>query len=165
MFFNFIIVKIKPDYCDYLRKFDYRVPFNYAKKNNRGLLGILFNIDEFIYFAPLTSPKKKHLMMHNTTDFLKLDNGKLGALNLNNMIPVGRDNYEVINLKDKNAFDQSYLNLLKNQLKWLNLNKVQVMYHVDNLYTLYCTKLLPENICDRCCDYKLLEKKCLEYNK
>lgn len=30
---------------------------------------------------------------------------------------------------------------------------------------LYSNGKLPENIKVRCCDFKLLEKKCIEYNK
>ena len=93
MFFNLKIVKIDTDYCNYLRKFDKRVPINYAKKVNRPFIGVLFNIGNIEYFAPLTSPKNKHLTMHNTIDFLKIKNGELEAINFNNMIPVMNDNY------------------------------------------------------------------------
>lgn len=39
-----------------------------------------------MYFAPLSSPKPKHLKLKSKLDFLKIDNGKLGAIN--NMLPV-----------------------------------------------------------------------------
>ena len=45
------------------------------------------------YFAPLSSPKQKHLKMKNDIDFYKLSNGKLGAINFNNMIPVPDGSY------------------------------------------------------------------------
>lgn len=54
--------------------------------------GILFKIDTFEYFAPLSSPKLKHIKMKNTLDFLKIKNGELGAINFNNMIPVMKNN-------------------------------------------------------------------------
>lgn len=50
--------------------------------------GILFTVNGFHYYAPLTSPKPKHLQMKNQIDFLKINQGQWGAINFNNMIPV-----------------------------------------------------------------------------
>ena len=83
---NLKLVVINTDYCDYLRTFDSRVAYNYGKKDTRPFIGILFNIGVLEYFAPLYSPKPKHLVMKNTLDFLRIDNGRLGAINFNNMI-------------------------------------------------------------------------------
>lgn len=82
------LVIIDSKYCDYLRIYDSKVPFNYDKKRKRPFIGVLFTVNECLYFAPLTSPKPKHLSMKNTLDFYRLDSGKLGAINFNNMIPV-----------------------------------------------------------------------------
>ena len=90
------IVKIDKNYCDYLRKYDMRVSYNYGIKENRPFIGVLFKINDLEYFAPLSSPKPKHLKMKNMVDFIKIDGGKLGAINLNNMIPVTRNNYTLI---------------------------------------------------------------------
>ena len=96
MILNFKLVKVNAEYCNYLRKFDNKVPYNYGSKELRPFIGILFKVNDNEYFAPLTSPKIKHLKMKNTLDFLKIDDGKLGAVNFNNMIPVRSNNYEVI---------------------------------------------------------------------
>lgn len=85
---NLMIVKINFDYCDYLRKHENRVSYNAGKKILRPFVGVLFQMNEFKYFAPLSSPKKKHLLMRDNQDFLRLDKGRLGAINFNNMIPV-----------------------------------------------------------------------------
>ena len=55
---NFVLVKINASYCNYLIKFDERVPYNEDKKGLRPFVGIIFSIDDFSYFAQLTSPKK-----------------------------------------------------------------------------------------------------------
>ena len=65
------IVKVETDYCDYLRKYDRRVAYNMADKELRPFIGILFKINKLEYFAPLSSPKPKHLKMKNTIDFFK----------------------------------------------------------------------------------------------
>ena len=115
MIFNLFIAKIDSNYCDFLRKFDHKIPYNMVEKQNRPFLGVLFTIHDMEYFAPLSSPKPKHLKMHNTIDFVKIDDGKLGAINFNNMLPVVKNNYQIINLNQKNLNkkDNSYQELLK----------------------------------------------------
>ena len=70
---NFIIVQVDYEYCNYLRKFDERVPYNSGNKRNRPFIGILFNVGNIEYFTPLSSPKEKHKNMKNTIDFIKID--------------------------------------------------------------------------------------------
>ena len=167
MVFNFKIVRVDSDYCDYLRRFDSKISYNKNEKELRPFIGVLFEIDDFQYFAPLTSPKPKHLKMKNTIDFLKLKEGKLGAINFNNMIPVKENNYTLVDL-NKEALtlqESKYQKLLKEQLSWLNANFNQVKTKSFKLYDLYNKGRLNNNIKNRCCNFKLLEEKCLEYNK
>ncbi len=95
------LVIIDSNYCDYLRGFDSKVAYNYAKKDTRPFIGVLFNVGNMEYFAPLYSPKVKHLTMKDNVDFLKIDNGNLEVINFNNMIPVTPNNYIIPNLKKK----------------------------------------------------------------
>ena len=161
------IVKVDSSYCDYLRKFDHKVSYNKLEKELRPFIGILFKIDTCEYFAPLSSPKLKHKTMKNTIDFLKIKNGELGAVNFNNMIPVNENNYTLVDLYKKTLTleELKYQKLLVEQLNWLNSNYYQVKNKSFKLYQLYNTNKLPDNIKVRCCNFKLLEKKCLEYNK
>ena len=166
MIFNFKIVRVNADYCDYLRKFDDKVSYNKYEKELRPFIGILFEIDMYQYFAPLSSPKTKHKNMKNTVDFLKIKNGELGAVNFNNMIPVSKNNYNLVDLNKETLTlsELKYQKLLKEQLVWLNSNYIQVKNKSFKLYSLYNSGKLAENIKARCCDFKLLEEKCLEYN-
>ena len=82
------IVRLDVQYCDYLRKFDNKVPYNCGEKELRPFIGVLFKVNDLMYFAPLSSPKTNHIKMKSKLDFFKLDNGKLGAINFNNMLPV-----------------------------------------------------------------------------
>lgn len=166
MIFNLKMVTIDIKYCDYLRKFDDKVVYNMANKSNRPFIGILFNIGDIEYFAPLSSPKPKHLKMKNKIDFFKIKNGELGAVNFNNMIPVTKENYTVLNLNENTGKIEKdkYLKLLLEQLKWLNENIYQVSENSFKLYNLYNDNKLPEVIRKRCCNFKMLESKCIEYN-
>ena len=99
-------------------------------------------------------------------DFLKLDDGKLGALNFNNMIPVTDNNYYLIDMDNPNKLnDIKYYNLLLDQLAWLNEHNLQVRKKSERLYNLYNNKKLNKTIFNRCCNFKLLEEKCMKYNK
>lgn len=164
---NFKIVKLDTNYCNYLRNFDSKVPFNYGKKETRPFIGVLFNVNNLSYFASLSSPKEKHLVMKNALDFLKLNKGILGAINFNNMIPVSKENYTLIDLdkKYREIEKAKYQKLLVEQLNWLNDNSISVRTKAIKLYTLYNENRLPYNIKNRCCNFKLLEEKCADYNK
>ncbi len=161
------IVKIDYEYCDYLRNFDNKVSYNAGKKELRPFLGVLFNIDNIEYFAPLSSPKLKHQKLKNTIDLLKINNGLYGVVNFNNMIPVTKENYIEFDLytKPKNKSELQRVELLKNQLRWLNLNKKKVIQKSRMLYNLYKNNKLPNNVKERCCNFILLERKCYDYNK
>lgn len=158
---SFKLVKIDSKYCDYLRQFDDKVPYNKDKKELRPFVGILFQIHDCEYFAPLTSPKPKHLKMKNTLDFFKIDDGKLGAINFNNMLPVMNQNYSIITFDS----DKKYNELLLHQLEWLNENHRQIRKTSRTLYNLYNSDNLIPSIKNRCCNFKLLEEKCSMYNQ
>ena len=160
------LVKLDYDYCNYLRKFDHKVPYNYDEKKLRPFVGVLFKVDKFMYFAPLSSPKPKHLKLKSKLDFLKIDGGKLGAINFNNMLPVTNKNVIKIDLEQENITksEEKYLKLLKEQLYWLNRHKDKLYDRSKKLYDKYLNKTLDVNIAKRCCNFNLLEEKCYKYN-
>jgi len=160
------LVKIDYRYCDYLRKFDSRVTYNSGRKELRPFIGVLFKINEIEYFAPLSSPKPKHTNMRKAIDFLKIDDGKLGIVNFNNMIPVYEKNYELFDLSfvNKDKISSKYIRLLRKQLFWLNRHSDILIAKSRTLYYSYINKTINRGIRCRCCNFKLLEEKCLEYN-
>lgn len=164
---NFKIVKVDYKYCDYLRQFDSRVPYKAGTKEMRPFIGILFVVDGCEYFAPLSSPKVKHMHMKNNLDVVKIDGGRYGVVNFNNMIPVTSKNYELfdLNATPKDTYELKWQNLLKSQLLWLNKNIKNVKGKALSLYEKYKNGRLDERIKSRCCDFILLEEKCKEYNK
>lgn len=156
------LVHIKEEYIDYLRMYDYRVQKN--KGETRPYVGVLFQIQEVKYYAPLASPKKKHLKMKNSVDFLKLDNGRLGAINLNNMIPVYDDVLKPIVISD--IENQEYKRLLEKQAYILRKDSVKVEKAAHKLYQILNKKEwnnFEKALKDRCCNLALLETKMEEY--
>lgn len=103
---------ISDEYIEYLRKFDSKVAYN--KVPNRPYAGVVFIYNNYRYFAPLSSPKIKHLIMkENMVDIFKIDNGKLGIINLNNMIPCP---INVLTEAIKIVKDKRYKALLENPI-------------------------------------------------
>lgn len=165
MYTKLKIVKVDSKYCDYLRKFDSRVPYNAGKKELRPFIGVLFTIGSVEYFAPLSSPKPKHKLLKNTLDLIKISNGEYGVVNINNMIPVTKNNYIEFDLNAKvdSNKERLFLELLRNQIRWLNSNRKTIMTKAKRLYQLYKNNELPVNVCNRCCNFIELEYASLKY--
>ena len=56
------IYYIDTNYINYLRIFDKRVAYNKSKA--RPYVGVVYTFNNQTYFAPLSSPKPKHLTMN-----------------------------------------------------------------------------------------------------
>lgn len=156
-------------YLQYLRTFDKKVLINHGI--DRPYLGIIltFNASNqtIKYFAPLSSPKKKHLSMKNTIDFIKINNGTLGAINLNNMIPLINGTYSKI--KINSLSDKKYKILLRKQYNWITTNQNSIITKAKDLHN----KMIQDDsklntyeiqVKSRCCDFLLLEGICDKYN-
>ncbi len=163
---NLFLVRLDEKYCNYLRKFDSKVPYNEKRKKLRPFIGVLFKVNNLMYFAPLSSPKEKHLKLKSKLDFLKIDNGKLGAINFNNMIPVTNKDIIKLDLNKKCLIksEEKYIKLLQHQLYWLNRHSEKIYGRSKKLYEKYLNGTLDKNIAKRCCNFKLLEEKCAEYH-
>ena len=150
---------VDSSYFDFLRGFEPRVPF---VKEHRPFLGIVLKVNYKNYFAPLGSPKEKHKLMHIQRDLIKIDDGKLGVINLNNMIPIPIS--RCLKLELNELGDEKYQTLLRKQLIWCNENSKQIIATAEKLYHLICYSDKPNTMLrNRCCDFKLLERKCIEF--
>ncbi len=153
-------------YCNFLRQFDSKVPHTMDKKSSRPFVGIIFSIKEFKYYAPLTSPKPKHLHMSNQIDFLKINNGIWGAVNFNNMIPVNDFSIKEIDMRIDKEDTQDvimYKKLLMNQLSWCNSHRDLILKQAEKLYNLIVNQKGWKSLADRCCNFPVDEKYCKEY--
>lgn len=165
---KFSFYTVDTAYCDFLRKSDPCVPYTMDKKSIRPFVGIVFSVNEFQYYAPLTSPKPKHLYMKNQMDFLKIKDGEWGAINFNNMIPVLPEclaKVEIRSLETDEKPDIDYKNLLSNQLSWCNSHKDTILRQAEKLYHTITHGKPWGNLAERCCNFTLDEQKCLLYGK
>lgn len=162
------IYEVEKDYIDYLRIFDKLVPEEHPGKKSRKYIGVVIEIDDCKYFAPLSSPKSKHKKMKNDKDFLKINGGKHGAINFNNMIPVHED--ALIEYDIKNDPDIKYRNILESQARFIRKNKDNIRKTAEKLYEILTSNKDEhvserERLGNRCCKFKLLEQNSKSYVK
>ena len=144
---------IKDEYIDQLKKVSANITEN--KTMNRPYIGVVIQSSVHNYFVPMMSPKPKHIEMRNTLDFMKIKNGKLGALNFNNMIPVSQENAILLEIED--VKDALYKNLLLEQRNWILSNEDRIVSKAKNLYDKFKNNRLPQNIRSRCVDFIAIE--------
>ena len=155
------LVRISEEYIKFLSQVDNKVPYNSKNKKGRPFIGILFKLNKIQYFAPLSSPKEKHKKIPNNVDFIKIYHGKYGVINLNNMIPILKE--EIIEIDFNSITNKNYKLLLENQIEWCNINKETIKTRAKNLRKSYEDETLPLRIKDRCCNFCLLEKQLEKY--
>ena len=155
---------IKNEYIDYLKKYQDHIWNNEDKLHLRPYIGVVIEINNFKYYAPLTSPKAKHIAMKERLDFIKIEyKGELkAAINLNNMIPVKDENIELVDIENE---EEAYKALLHIERKVIRTKKKTI---IDNAKSIY-NKVVNypeenEKLVSICYDFKRLEQKCEEYN-
>lgn len=155
------IYYIDNNYINYLRKFDKKVAYN--KRKARPYVGVVYTFNNQTYFAPLSSPKPKHLTMNKKAlDIFKIKDGELGIVNINNMIPTPISCLtEVLPL----IKERRYKKLIIEQTTYLNDHKRELLDKVNFFMLKYNTNKLPKRIKDRCCDFNILKEKCKDYQK
>ena len=159
------LYRVKDNYMTYLNSFDSMVPFN--KNQKRVYVGVALHINNSDFFIPLTSPKDKHKTMKSTSDFILLNKGIFGALNINNMVPVKKN--ELVKIDIAAEPNPAYSNLLMNQYTELISIKDKISNHATKTYNIH---LKPDSDCtpnelkikSRCCNFSLLEHACENYN-
>ena len=79
-----------------------------GQQNERKYIGVVFQINDLNYFAPLSSFKEKHKKMRDSIDFIKIKN--YAVINLNNMFPVPEGKYTYVDIsKERNLKYKSLL--------------------------------------------------------
>lgn len=164
------IYEVERDYIEYLRSFDevVRQEKDHPNAKARKYIGILLEINECNYFAPLASPKKKFKFMKNDKDFMKIYGGKFGAINFNNMIPISAD--ALISYDIKGESDKKYQNVLIEQAKFVRKNKNKITKVAKELFEIITGDKDEDvgeriRLKDRCCEFKLLEGASKNYVK
>lgn len=130
------------------------------KNKRRPYVGIVLRVGRFQYFVPMESPKPSHATMKNGKHFLRLDEGRMGILGFNNMIPVHQD--ALISFDILAEPDTQYRNLLIKQAELCNKLRAEIFSRASRTY--YDVANHKNKFLERIsCDFLVLEKACLEY--
>ncbi|HPJ89646.1 MAG TPA: type III toxin-antitoxin system ToxN/AbiQ family toxin [Thermotogota bacterium] len=162
---------IENSYIQFLRNFDNKVTIIKSTGKTRPYVGIVYSINTYEYFAPLSSPKyaqngtlsmkyKNKYKDKKSPLFEPINDLKHGTIQINNMIPVPSS--ELIKFDIKNVQDSDYRSLLLNQYIYIDNNKKTIYKKAKRLYDFVTKHEIPKFI-NLSCDFKLLEEKCDEY--
>ena len=162
---NFYI--IKDDYINYLSDFDNHIAYN--KKQKRPYIGVLIIVHQHYYFAPLFSPKPKHMKYKDNLTFFRIKDMKnksnLGIIRFSDMIPVPQECVHLLDIKSKSY---GYKRLLSAQYSYINKTENRKIIfmkskRIYNIVTKSKKSKMSEFYKNLCCDFKLLEQKSLKY--
>lgn len=140
------IVEVSDRYINYLKEYFPKTLLDNkqgCRKHTRKYLGVIFKINEFNYFAPLSSPKKSDYLENgeirkSSVSIIRMTISKkdkkllLGTIKLNNMIPVPLS--EVLEYDIKKEIDLSYRDLVQDEYNWIIRNKMLIYSRALNLY-------------------------------
>ena len=172
------ICSVKEEYIKYLQKFDNRVCISKLDKAfGRKYIGVIFEIKDFTYFAPLSSSVykiingEKVFKQHFTDVYLFNKKTPIASVKLNNMIPIPREKeseliQQVIISKFLNSNIEAnvkYGNLLKVQREEIN-SETKKKEILDKATSFYKTYRFNPKLQRLCCDFQLLEQKALEFS-
>lgn len=157
---QFYTVDVK--YADYLRNFDAKVPFIEYPKHNKFFVGVVIQIGEIKYFAPVSSYKKKSKSVFNIINNDKI----ISSVRFNFMFPVIDDTYHLIDINSE--FSDKYRDFVQYEYQYCNSHRGEIRRLANTAYYKRCRAKNSEEkkfLDQICINFKLLEKKCTFYKK
>ena len=124
--------EVKAEYVAYLSSYEPRLFHNRkeGQSNERKYIGVVLQVNDFDYFAPLSSFKPKHECMRNGLDFIKIR--KYAVINLNNMFPVPVSERSYVDFNRVN--DQKYKALLIAEYRAIKPIQDKILKNASALY-------------------------------
>ena len=178
---QYFIFSINEDYLSFLHSIDFRVADPKKQESvleeGRPYVGIIIEIDNAYYFAPLSSQAKlkvdqtgKVLKLNITDVYLFRDGietkeNSIGVIKMNNCIPVPKDHlHQLTNIVDINSCEPSYKNLLTQQYNQLKTDKIikEISNKADKFVLSYDT--LRPTLQILCIDNKFLNTHVINTN-
>lgn len=157
------LFNINNNYITYLSPYAPHL-FHNKKPNQlkeRKYIGIILQVNDMNYFAPLSSFKPKHNTMPEMIDFIKVKN--YAVINLNNMFPVPES--ECIFVDIQKEMDLQYKSLLQAEYRFIKSIQNKIRKNANTVYNHKISKGNSTGLAKRCNDFLLLEKCCKEYKK
>ncbi len=153
------LYEINPLYIKYLAQYQKHIFWSDGNKATRKYIGIVLQIDEMSYFAPLSSFKPKHKKLKESVDLIKIRN--IVVININNMVPVPNGEYHLVDIRG--IKDQQYRYLLQAENREINRLRDRIIKNARIVYNHKIRNGISTALARRTNDFKQLEKKCKEY--
>jgi protein AbiQ len=168
------LYSISDDYIEYLRKVFPRVYSNKItnRTHTRKYLGVVFKLNDFNYYIPLSSPKDAH-------DYITLNGKKVirkdsiivirmvvkgtlkGTLQIGTMIPVPDKALIQYNLQDEQ--DISYKELVQDEIIFIRKNANRIVKTAKLLYSKKTKSTHKNPVIDRVLDFKSIEEYSIKW--
>ena len=153
--------EVDSEYIKYLKENgDEKIPNIEYKKHKKFFCGIVLTINNFNYFAPVSSYNKK---VH--TSFLIMDKDKetkklkaISSLRFSFMFPCP---IEYLSQKDFSKEDEKYRNLLRKELRYCNKNREKIKKLANKVYKLGLKEETRKKF--NICNFKKLEETYFRY--
>lgn len=153
------IYRVSDKYIRFLRSRDDKVQDN--KERRRPYVGVVLLMGAYKYFVPMESPKPNHAKIKPGRHIMMLEDGKLGLLGFNNMIPI--PDTALIDFDINKEPDPKYAELLRRQASFINRKKADIFTHAAQTYYHTVTKK-NRFLLGICCDFRKLERACDKYD-
>ena len=124
------IYEIDSEYIKYLSQYQKHLFISDGNKSNRKYIGIILEINNYKYFAPLSSFKEKHKKMKENVDFIKIRD--YAVININNMVPVPNGKFQLVDINGIN--DSNYKFLLQAENREINKQKNRILKNASIVY-------------------------------
>ncbi len=154
------IYEIRNEYIKYLSTYQKHVFLQSdVGTTKRKYIGIVLEIRNLKYFAPLSSYKEKHKVMKESVDFIKIKD--YAVINLNNMIPV--PDSQILDVDINKEKDSSYKYLLQAESREINRQRKKIRKNAEIVYAHKKREGTSTPLTKRTNDFDMLEKLCKEY--
>ena len=168
------LYSVSDKYIEYLRESFPRVYSNKIGKrvHTRKYLGVVFKIDNFNYYIPLSSPK-------DSNDYIEINGKKTirkdsiiviriivrgilkGTLQIGSMIPVPDEALIQYNLQKET--DTGYKEVVQDEIIFIRKNSDRIIKTATLLYSKKTNGIVGNPVIDKILDFKALEEHCSKW--
>jgi protein AbiQ len=152
--------EVDKNYIKYLQQYEPKIPNMEYHTNQKFVCGIVLRINQYNYYAPISSNKKKQ----RTNILIKdLDGTTLSSIKFSFMFPANFNYLKKMNFQDIRKQDPAYYNLLLKEYDFCKSNQSKIESRAKQVYKMGCN---PDHYCyNVCCKFHLLEQKYRDYNQ
>lgn len=148
---------IDKDYINFLKTLDKQVPNIEYNKNNKFVCGVVLNINDVKYYAPIS-----HMTNKQQTNLQIFDKGKpISTIRFSFMVPAMDSVLKKKDFISISKSDKKYVDLLSSEYNYCKSHINEIKKKAMSVYAIGCNKNHRLNY--TCCDFQKLEKYYMKY--